>query len=37
MKYRKDNGDFKTIEDLKPLVEQTNDVFEKLSHYLGCD
>jgi competence protein ComEA len=37
MKYRKDNGDFKTIEDLKPLVEQTNDVFEKLSHYLGYD
>lgn len=37
LKHRKDNGDFKTIEELKPLVEQTNDVFEKLSHYLGCD
>lgn len=37
MKYRKDQGAFKSIETLNELVAQTNDSFEKIQHYVRVD
>lgn len=34
MKYRKENGNFSTIDPLKDLVAQTNDSYEKVANYL---
>lgn len=37
MKYRKENGNFKTVTDIKDLVAQTNDSYEKVINYLKVD